>query len=191
LENATALYAKARDAEHAARRREQRIPELQRRMDDLSSERSRIAAAVSLSDLPKHPPAMDNQQKARTPVFREFRLDDTHTLYVGRSAANNDELTMKFARQQDWWMHVRGASGSHAVLRGVSGPKIPKQILETAAAITAYYSQARNASYVPVVYTQRKYVRKPKGANVGAVVIDREQTVMVRPSLPEGAVSEE
>lgn len=191
LENATSLYAKARDAEQAARRREQRIPELRRRLDDLYGERNRIAAARSLSDLPKHPPAMDNQQNTRTPVFREFRLDDKHTLYVGRSAANNDELTMKFARQQDWWMHVRGASGSHAVLRGVSGPKIPKQILEVAAAITAYYSQARNASYVPVVYTQRKYVRKPKGANVGAVVIDREQTVMVRPSLPEGAISEE
>jgi hypothetical protein len=29
-------------------------------------------------------------------------------------------------------------------------------------------------------------VRKPKGANVGAVVIDKEQTVMVKPSLPAG-----
>lgn len=98
---------------------------------------------------------------------------------------------MKFARQQDWWMHVRGASGSHAVLRGVKGDRIPKSILEKAAAITAYYSQARNASYVPVIYTQRKYVRKPKGANVGAVVVDREQTVMVRPALPDGMLSDE
>jgi predicted ribosome quality control (RQC) complex YloA/Tae2 family protein len=120
-----------------------------------------------------------------------FQIDADHTLYVGRSAANNDELTMRFARQNDWWMHVRGASGSHTVLRGVNGPKIPKQVLEVAAAITAYYSQARNASYVPVVYTQRKFVRKPKGANVGAVTLEREQTVMVRPGLPAGIVSDE
>jgi predicted ribosome quality control (RQC) complex YloA/Tae2 family protein len=39
-----------------------------------------------------------------------------------------------------------------------------------------------------VVYTQRKYVRKPKGANVGAVVLEREQVVMVKPALPGGAV---
>lgn len=191
LENATALYAKARDAEQAAKRREQRIPELRHRIDDLSEARIGIAGARTLADLPKQQIPMDNQQQTRTPTFREFRLDETHTLYVGRNAANNDELTMKFARQQDWWMHVRGASGSHAVLRGVSGPKIPKQILEAAAAITAYYSQARNASYVPVVYTQRKHVRKPKGANVGAVSLEREQTVMVRPGLPEGTISEE
>ncbi|MFM8772002.1 MAG: NFACT RNA binding domain-containing protein [Candidatus Kapaibacterium sp.] len=191
LDNATALYAKARDAEQATKQREQRIPELRHRIDHLSEERNRIAAARTLADLPKQQIPMDNQQQTRTPTFREFHLDETHTLYVGRNAANNDELTMKFARQQDWWMHVRGASGSHAVLRGVSGPKIPKQILEAAAAITAYYSQARNASYVPVVYTQRKYVRKPKGANVGAVMLEREQTVMVRPSLPEGTISEE
>ncbi|MBU3678558.1 MAG: DUF814 domain-containing protein [Candidatus Kapabacteria bacterium] len=191
LENATALYAKARDAEQAAKRREQRIPELRNRIDELSETRHRIEAATTLADLPQQHTPMENQQQTKAPMFREFRLDDAHTLYVGRNAANNDELTMRFARQQDWWMHVRGASGSHAVLRGVSGPKIPKQILEAAAAITAYYSQARNASYVPVVYTQRKYVRKPKGANVGAVTLEREQTVMVRPGIPEGTISEE
>jgi predicted ribosome quality control (RQC) complex YloA/Tae2 family protein len=75
-------------------------------------------------------------------------------------------------------------SGSHAVLKGVTGTKPPKPVLEAAAAITAYYSGARNASYVPVVYTQRKYVRKPKGAAVGAVVLEREDVVMVKPALP-------
>jgi predicted ribosome quality control (RQC) complex YloA/Tae2 family protein len=70
------------------------------------------------------------------------------------------------------------------VLRGVEGDRIPKPVLEQAAAITAYYSQARNASWVSVVYTQKKHVRKPKGANVGAVVLEREQTVMVKPGIP-------
>lgn len=69
--------------------------------------------------------------------------------------------------------------------KGVTAGTIPKEILERAAAITAYYSQARNASYVPVVYTQRKYIRKPKGANIGAVTIEREQTIIVKPALPE------
>jgi len=113
-----------------------------------------------------------------------FRLDDVYTLYVGKSAANNDELTMRFAKQNDWWFHARGVSGSHAILRGGGSEKPPKQILEQAAAIAAYYSHARNASYTPVVYTQRKYVRKPKGANVGAVTLERETVIMVRPSIP-------
>lgn len=195
LDNATAYYHKARNAEIAARTREKRLPALQHQLDTLREQRTKLLEAASLSDLSKPSRPMTDDSRATTSAaagkFRVFQIDADHTLYVGRSAANNDELTMKFARQNDWWMHVRGASGSHAVLRGVSGPKIPKQILEAAAAITAYYSQARNASYVPVVYTQRKFVRKPKGANVGAVTLEREQSVMVRPGLPAGSVSDE
>lgn len=195
LDNATVYYHKARTAEVAARNRELRLPALQQRLESLQAERSEVARAASISELPKPRSPMNDESRgtAQAPAgkFRVFQIDADHTLYVGRSAANNDELTMKFARQNDWWMHVRGTSGSHAVLRGVAGPKIPKQVLEVAAAITAYYSQARNASYVPVVYTQRKFVRKPKGANVGAVTLEREQTVMVRPGLPAGSISEE
>ncbi len=195
LDNATAYYHKARNAEIAARNREVRLPALQKQIDTLRAQRSALTEATSISELPKPQSPMTDEYRgtpsASSGKFRMFQIDADHTLYVGRSAANNDELTMRFARQNDWWMHVRGASGSHTVLRGVNGPKIPKQVLEVAAAITAYYSQARNASYVPVVYTQRKFVRKPKGANVGAVTLEREQTVMVRPGLPAGIVSDE
>lgn len=192
LQNAQRYYEKSRSSMIAAKQRSQRIPALLFERDKLQHMLSSAASATSVKELQQLPiPAqpMNPSAPSKPPEekYRVFVLDEQHTLYVGKSAANNDELTMKFARQQDWWFHVRGASGSHAVLRGVEGPKIPKQVLEAAASITAYYSQARNASYVPVVYTQRKYIRKPKGANIGAVVIDREQTVLARPGLPQGA----
>ncbi len=192
LQNAQRYYEKSRSSMIAAKQRSLRIPALLSERDKLQHMLSSAASASSVKELQQLPLPTQPMNPASAPKppeekYRVFVLDELHTLYVGKSAANNDELTMKFARQQDWWFHVRGASGSHAVLRGVAGPKIPKQILEAAASITAYYSQARNASYVPVVYTQRKYVRKPKGANIGAVVIDREQTVMARPGLPHGA----
>ena len=187
LQNAQRYYEKSRSAMIAAKQRSLRIPALLSERDKVQHMLASAASATSVKELQQLPIPVQpmNPSAASKPPeekYRVFVLDEQHTLYVGKSAANNDELTMKFARQQDWWFHVRGASGSHAVLRGVEGPKIPKQVLEA-----AYYSQARNASYVPVVYTQRKYVRKPKGANIGAVVIDREQTVMARPGLPQGA----
>ena len=196
LENAQRYYNKSRTSLRSSQEREKRLPKLEAEvmyLRKLLHSSETVTEIDQLPQLPSHLQRMDNQHATKSPEeqYRVFQIDDQHTLYVGKSAANNDQLTMKFARQQDWWLHVRGASGSHAVLRGVQGPKIPKQVLETAAAITAYYSQARNASYVPVVYTQRKYVRKPKGANIGAVVIDREQSIMVKPSLPSGSSSED
>lgn len=121
-----------------------------------------------------------------THPYRVFRLADGYVLHVGRNAQNNDQLTGKFAKPNDVWLHARGVSGSHAVLRGHQ--PIPAHILEKAAEITAYYSQSRKASFVPVCYALKKYVRKPKGAGPGAVVMEREEVIMVEPRLPKGTI---
>ncbi|MCX6139629.1 MAG: NFACT RNA binding domain-containing protein [Candidatus Kapabacteria bacterium] len=188
IENARIYYDKSRSSATAARSRDERLPAILARRDQERATVERLRSASSISELQTKGPTVTTEslpsRDEANGRFRVFVIDDTHTLYVGKNAANNDELTMRFAKQNDWWFHARGASGSHAVLRGAGGEKIPKPVLERAAAITAYYSQARNASYVSVVYTQRKFVRKPKGANIGAVVLEREQTIMVKPAAP-------
>lgn len=191
VENAQLLYSKARASEEANTIRLLRKPQIEQKLQFAISLRDLILQATTVTELEQLRTKMNTQQQNRTQSqFREFVLDEQHILYVGRSAANNDELTMRFAKQNDWWLHARGVSGSHAVLRGVSEAKPKKNILELAAAITAYYSHARNASYTPVVYTQRKYVRKPKGSNVGAVVLEREEVIMVKPQLPASSIDE-
>jgi predicted ribosome quality control (RQC) complex YloA/Tae2 family protein len=37
---------------------------------------------------------------------------------------------------------------------------------------------------VPVIYTQRKYVRKFRGARPGQVTCEREKTIFAAPELP-------
>jgi len=145
---------------------------------------------------PQSPQRQSEKQQGekhqKTTRFREFPLDDDHTLYVGKTAADNDELTLRFAKPQDYWFHARGVPGSHAILRAPSkDKKPPKHVLEQAASIAAYFSKARNAKMSPVAYTQKKYVRKPKGAAVGAVVLEREEVVMVRPHVPAGLLGTE
>lgn len=187
IDNATRYYQKAKQAETAMEERLLRIPMFERRLTTLHHD---LLQAESTTDTTALERLHDTYARRMTdpsqpPQYKMFQLSGTYTLYVGRNAANNDELTMRFAKQNDWWLHARGVSGSHAVLRGGGNERPPKDILEQAAAIAAYYSQARNASYTPVIYTQRKHVRKPKGANVGAVVVDREQVIMVKPGLPD------
>ncbi len=118
--------------------------------------------------------------------FRRFEIVGGHEVYAGKSAANNDELTVRFARPNDYWFHARGSSGSHVVLRwNDAKTKPPKEILRQAASIAAFYSGAKNAKMVPVAYTLKKHVRKPRGAAVGAVVMEREEVILVEPKLPE------
>jgi predicted ribosome quality control (RQC) complex YloA/Tae2 family protein len=200
-ENAEELFAKAARAKEAAKRREtrqrqyadeiKRLRHFQETLKIITAEAESETTMESMieammNDLKKNAP--DTSQHKKTKRFREFPLDEAHTLYVGKTAADNDELTVRFAKPQDYWFHARGVPGSHAVLRisGGQKQKPPKLIMEQAAAIAAYFSKARNAKLAPVAYTQKKFVRKPKGAATGAVVMEREEVVMVRPHVPEG-----
>jgi predicted ribosome quality control (RQC) complex YloA/Tae2 family protein len=82
-------------------------------------------------------------------------------------------------------MHARGYSGSHLVIRmNRSRENPPREVLMKAASYAAFFSQARGSSMVPVSFTRKKYVRKPKGSDPGQVVIDKEDVVLVAPQKP-------
>lgn len=129
---------------------------------------------------------ISEKEKAELPPFRIFKVAGDFEVLVGKSAANNDLLTMKYAKPNDLWFHARGAGGSHVVLKvGNSKVKPEKEAVKQAASIAAYYSKMRNAGNVPVSYCERKYVRKPKKSNEGTVVLEREKVIFVEPELPE------
>ncbi len=124
------------------------------------------------------------EQEARIP-FRVFTVAGGFEVWVGKSSSSNDELTMSYAKPNDLWFHVRGASGSHTVLKVAGNAAMPpKEAVREAASIAAYYSKMRNASNVPVAYCERKYVRKPKHAEAGTVTLQREKVIFVKPALP-------
>ena len=117
--------------------------------------------------------------------FRVFRVDGGFEVWAGKNSANNDLLTLRYAKPNDLWFHARGSGGSHVVLRIASAGGEPgKKAKHQAAGIAAYYSKMRKAKHVPVTMTQRKYVRKPKGAQSGTVTLEREKLIFAEPVLP-------
>ena len=119
--------------------------------------------------------------------YRRYSLGQDYEVWVGRNATQNDRLTLREAAPHDYWLHARGVPGSHAVLRVPRRAETPPaSILEAAAAVAAWFSKARGSSLVPVICTQRKYVRKPRKSPPGTVVVEREDVILVRPALPSG-----
>jgi predicted ribosome quality control (RQC) complex YloA/Tae2 family protein len=118
---------------------------------------------------------------------RRLKTAEGWDVLIGRTSEGNDYLTHHLARPEDYWFHVGGGvSGSHVVLRRGKGKNEPsKQTIEEVAAWTAFYSQARTAGRVPVSFTRKKYVRKPRGGKAGLAMIEREKSVMVKPREPE------
>jgi predicted ribosome quality control (RQC) complex YloA/Tae2 family protein len=135
-----------------------------------------------------HRPAPPRAKRPEVPARlqpRRLRTSEGWAVLIGRSNEGNDHLTLHLARPEDYWFHVHGAAGSHVVLRRGKGKNEPsKRTLEEVAAWTAFYSQARTAGRVPVIWTLKKYVRKPRGAKPGTVICEREKSLMVRPGEP-------
>ncbi len=116
---------------------------------------------------------------------RSYQTKDGWTVLVGRSNQENDYLTHRLAHPEDYWFHAHGVPGSHVVLRREGRKDNPSaKTVEEAAAIAAFFSKARHSSKAPVIYTLRKYVRKPRGAKAGLAVCQREKSIMVMPKDP-------
>jgi len=111
----------------------------------------------------------------------EFRISGGLTVLVGKNNRQNDYLTLKVARPEDLWLHVKDLPGSHVIIRSQGQGEIPEAALREAAQLAAYFSQARHSGQVPVDYTLRKHVRKPRGAKPGMVIYDQQKTLYVTP----------
>jgi predicted ribosome quality control (RQC) complex YloA/Tae2 family protein len=118
------------------------------------------------------------------PRLHEYALPGGWKVLAGRTEADNDRLSLRLARPEDWWFHVRGQSGSHVVLQGPAGAKPGGGLLKAAAAVAAWHSKARAGGLVAVSCTQARFVSKPRGARPGTVQIRRETVLRVRPGLP-------
>jgi len=110
---------------------------------------------------------------------RRFRSQDGLDILVGRSNRENDELTTRIARSNDLFFHVSGVPGSHVIVRAEKGKSVALETILDAATLAAHFSKARGRPRVEVGYTPRKWVRKPRGAKPGLVLVEREKTIVV------------
>ena len=112
-----------------------------------------------------------------------MRVAGTFRIWVGKDAASNDELTLKYAHKEDLWLHAKDVAGAHVIIKFQAGKKFPKDVVERAAELAAYNSKRKNDTLCPVAFTPKKFVRKRKGDPPGAVVVEREEVMMVVPKL--------
>lgn len=119
-------------------------------------------------------------------VARRFESPDGFVVLVGRTAGDNDVLSLRLGAPHDFWLHVAGESGSHVVVRNPERlERLPRETARFAAALAAGYSKARNAGTVAVHLARCADVGKRRGAPAGEVTLARYATVKAKPLRPE------
>ncbi len=118
---------------------------------------------------------------ANGPRIRSTTSPDGYTILYGRSNLQNEYLLRHLAAPQDIWLHAQSAPGAHVIIKRPDRGEVPRSTLVAAARIAARNSDLRHDSQVPVDYTERRHVRKPKGTRPGFVHYADYKTIVVRP----------
>ena len=117
--------------------------------------------------------------KARVP-YRTFLARSGRKILVGKGAADNDAVSLHVGRPHDLWLHAKDRTGAHVIVQLDKGQACPSEDLVDGAHLAAHFSDAREEKVVDVQYTDRRYLRKPKGSAPGFVVVDREKVLVLR-----------
>lgn len=120
------------------------------------------------------PPKQKRQIKQGEPL--RFVTEDGFHVLVGKNSLQNERL-LKLAQGSDVWLHARDMPGSHVILRS-EGKAVSDSALLTAAKLASFYSKGRGQQ-VGVIYTLRKYVKKPGGSPAGFVTFTNESHMVI------------
>jgi predicted ribosome quality control (RQC) complex YloA/Tae2 family protein len=194
VDNAQEYFARYRKAQRAVEDGPARIQQVCLAIDDLEQIETDLALAESRPEIEAVRATLveaghvklrqQKQSKTRASQPLALTSPDGLTILVGRNSRQNDEVTFRRAGGDDWWFHARGVPGAHVIVQA-DGKSLPQPTIQRAAALAAYYSRLRGETDVPVDYTQRRYVRRIRGAAPGLVTYSHEQTTRVAPHSPE------
>jgi predicted ribosome quality control (RQC) complex YloA/Tae2 family protein len=194
-ENAEMLFDRARSLEDSRAMTEALLGESQGQMALLADLEPRLLAAASAEQVELLRPDLQQAgllpRQAQRPAartaprksepFRRYVSAEGYPILVGKSNTDNDELTLRVANGNDLWLHVsEGFAGSHVVVRLPREKSASLETLLDAATLAMHFSKARGRGSVEVIYTPRKFVRKPKGMKPGAVTVERSRSVRVQ-----------
>jgi len=187
-ELAASLYRKSKNRQLELDQLEKTLAAKNEQAKSLEAILDRLAKAIDFRGLKEFKKEhKEDLPVAKIEVSSPFKIFEVagFTIWVGKSAKDNDEMLRNFVHKNDLWLHARNVSGSHVVIRKKGMPTVPQQVIDRAASLAAFYSKLKTDSLSPVIVTEAKFVRKVKGSAPGSVVVDREKVILVAPKGPD------
>ncbi len=182
--NAEVFYRKAKNKQIEIDKLKEAIAQKTIEIEKWNISLQALATTEDLKNLRKNntPLLSESKNTEKSLPFFEFEHKG-FKIWVGKNAECNDKLTLKHAYKEDLWLHAKDVAGSHVIIKHQSGKPFPKDVIERAAQLAAYNSKRKTETLCPVAFTPKKYVRKRKGDPAGAVIVEREDVIMVEPKL--------
>jgi hypothetical protein len=126
--------------------------------------------------------AKKTESPAHAPWRTFFFRDGSREIrfFIGKSAADNDELCKK-AKSNDLWLHAVGVTGSHVIIpaKELAGGT-PPDLIRAAGILALHFSKLRDDQRGEVYLSKRQFIRKQKGMAPGLWTVDKADSIFVR-----------
>lgn len=122
--------------------------------------------------------------KEYKPKILTYISSHEHEIMVGKNNLQNDMLTFKISKKEDYWFHSKNIPGSHVIIK-TNGDELADEEFVEAARLAAYYSKAKNSSSVEIDYTKKSNVKKPANAKPGFVIYETNYSMLVEPNISD------
>ena len=193
-----AMFKRAKRLRLGAKVANERLSQATRQLDAVLEARLEVEAATTLGaiaesrerakrsaprDVTLPQTAVSSRARAATKTrvpYRTFFGRSGRKMLVGKGAADNDAVSLHVGRPHDLWLHAKDRTGAHVIVVLDKGQACPSEDLVDGAHLAAHFSDAREEKVVDVQYTDRRYLRKPKGSAPGFVIVDREKVLVLR-----------
>ena len=117
------------------------------------------------------------KKEQKRAAFEPVELEiDGFKVFVGKNNRQNDYIVSKLSKDDDLWFHTKDCAGSHVLLK-CDNPS--DELILKCASLAKQYSKASKSSKVGVIYTRRKYLKKPPASNLGYVTYKNEREVIL------------
>ena len=180
-DNATQFYKLYNKAKTARNKLTELIDESKVKKEYLEQVLYSIDSANVIDDLFEiSAEVIENSEKKETKnkvsEIMMIETKDGSRIYIGKNNKQNDYIISKLASDEDLWFHVHNCAGSHILLKSQN---ITDELILKCAKLAKEYSSVKDSSKIGVIYTRRKYLRKPPASALGYVTYKNEKEIVL------------
>lgn len=101
-------------------------------------------------------------------------------IFIGKNNKQNDYLIKKVSNPEDIWLHGKDCPSSHCFIKTENGKKaVPDEVLLFACNLVKENSPMKNSAKASIIYTKRKFIKRPPDTHLGYVTYREEKEIVV------------
>ncbi len=172
------LYSKAKTANEIATEMMIKTEEKIEYYENLAFQIDSASTYKDLLEIEEEIAPKVSKKKPVLPIVEEIEINGFR-VFIGKNNKQNDYIYSKISSPEDIWFHAQNSPGAHILVKIDDKKELDDDTLLRVAQIAKKYSKQSSSLKAPIIYTKRKFLKRPPNTHAGYVTYKNEQEIVV------------